>query len=60
MIRSVICGVGSALPKKSLSNDEVAKFVVQNKTMQSEKIILSTFFDEAGHKFLYTSVFYKS
>ncbi|WP_455478325.1 beta-ketoacyl-ACP synthase III [Bartonella sp. B10] len=27
MIRSVICGVGSALPKKSLSNDEVAKFV---------------------------------
>ncbi|WP_455475463.1 beta-ketoacyl-ACP synthase III [Bartonella sp. B17] len=27
MIRSVICGVGSALPKKSLSNDEIAKFV---------------------------------
>ncbi|WP_336279201.1 beta-ketoacyl-ACP synthase III [Bartonella sp. CB175] len=27
MIRSVVCGVGSALPKKSLSNDEIAKFV---------------------------------
>ncbi|WP_455482465.1 beta-ketoacyl-ACP synthase III [Bartonella sp. B35(2025)] len=27
MIRSVMCGVGSALPKKSLSNDEIAKFV---------------------------------
>ncbi|ENN91677.1 beta-ketoacyl-ACP synthase III [Bartonella schoenbuchensis] len=27
MIRSVICGVGSALPKKSLSNDEITKFV---------------------------------
>ncbi|BBL53458.1 3-oxoacyl-[acyl-carrier-protein] synthase 3 [Bartonella quintana] len=27
MIRSVIRGVGSALPKKSLSNDEIAKFV---------------------------------
>ncbi|WP_332065617.1 beta-ketoacyl-ACP synthase III [Bartonella sp. CB189] len=27
MIRSVICGVGSALPKKSLSNDEIAEFV---------------------------------
>ncbi|AQX28073.1 MULTISPECIES: beta-ketoacyl-ACP synthase III [unclassified Bartonella] len=27
MIRSVICGVGSALPKKSLSNDEIAKLV---------------------------------
>ncbi|ABM45195.1 3-oxoacyl-[acyl-carrier-protein] synthase 3 [Bartonella bacilliformis Peru38] len=27
MIRSVMCGVGSALPKKKLSNDEIAKFV---------------------------------
>ncbi|WP_455477497.1 beta-ketoacyl-ACP synthase III [Bartonella sp. B41] len=27
MIRSVMCGVGSALPKKSLSNDEIAKLV---------------------------------
>lgn len=27
MIRSVMRGVGSALPKKSLSNDEIAKFV---------------------------------
>ncbi|WP_336288423.1 MULTISPECIES: beta-ketoacyl-ACP synthase III [unclassified Bartonella] len=27
MIRSVVCGVGSALPKKSLSNDEIAKLV---------------------------------
>ncbi|WP_455466782.1 beta-ketoacyl-ACP synthase III [Bartonella sp. B39] len=27
MIRSVMCGVGSALPKKSLSNGEIAKFV---------------------------------
>ncbi|EJF87284.1 beta-ketoacyl-ACP synthase III [Bartonella rattimassiliensis] len=27
MIRSIIRGVGSALPKKSLSNDEIAKFV---------------------------------
>ncbi|CBI76500.1 acyl-carrier-protein [Bartonella clarridgeiae 73] len=27
MIRSVICGVGSALPKKSLSNDEIAELV---------------------------------
>ncbi|ENN94613.1 beta-ketoacyl-ACP synthase III [Bartonella vinsonii] len=27
MIRSVIRGVGSALPQKSLSNDEIAKFV---------------------------------
>ncbi|WP_254493466.1 beta-ketoacyl-ACP synthase III [Bartonella sp. B1099] len=27
MIRSIICGVGSALPKRSLSNDEIAKFV---------------------------------
>lgn len=27
MIRSVVRGVGSALPKKSLSNDEIAKFV---------------------------------
>uniref|UniRef100_E6YYU9 Beta-ketoacyl-[acyl-carrier-protein] synthase III n=2 Tax=Bartonella schoenbuchensis TaxID=165694 RepID=E6YYU9_BARSR len=27
MIRSVICGVGSALPKRSLSNDEITKFV---------------------------------
>ncbi|EJF77557.1 beta-ketoacyl-ACP synthase III [Bartonella birtlesii] len=27
MIRSVMCGVGSALPEKSLSNDEIAKFV---------------------------------
>ncbi|WP_273789389.1 beta-ketoacyl-ACP synthase III [Bartonella sp. ML70XJBT] len=27
MIRSIIRGVGSALPKRSLSNDEIAKFV---------------------------------
>ncbi|MET3590424.1 3-oxoacyl-[acyl-carrier-protein] synthase-3 [Bartonella silvatica] len=27
MIRSIMRGVGSALPKKSLSNDEIAKFV---------------------------------
>ncbi|MBX4335652.1 beta-ketoacyl-ACP synthase III [Bartonella raoultii] len=27
MIRSVLCGVGSALPQKNLSNDEMAKFV---------------------------------
>ncbi|AGF74472.1 3-oxoacyl-[acyl-carrier-protein] synthase III [Bartonella australis AUST/NH1] len=27
MIRSVMCGVGSALPKKSLSNDEITKFI---------------------------------
>ncbi|MCZ2328314.1 beta-ketoacyl-ACP synthase III [Bartonella sp. F02] len=27
MIRSVVCGIGSALPRKSLSNDEIAKFV---------------------------------
>ncbi|EJF75051.1 ketoacyl-ACP synthase III [Bartonella alsatica] len=27
MIRSIMCGVGSALPKKGLSNDEIAKFV---------------------------------
>ncbi|MCZ2204215.1 beta-ketoacyl-ACP synthase III [Bartonella sp. A05] len=27
MIRSVVCGIGSALPKKSLSNDEISMFV---------------------------------
>lgn len=27
MIRSVMCGVGSALPQRSLSNDAIAKFV---------------------------------
>ncbi|WP_019222004.1 beta-ketoacyl-ACP synthase III [Bartonella senegalensis] len=27
MIRSVVCGIGGALPKKSLSNDEIAEFV---------------------------------
>ncbi|MDD9332554.1 MAG: 3-oxoacyl-ACP synthase, partial [Bartonella sp.] len=27
MIRSVMCSIGSALPKKSLSNDEITKLV---------------------------------